>query len=175
MKTRFLGIVFAIGLMLIPALASASPMDGTYIGAGSVVTGFGTMNINNYTAVIGADPSQYAVDYTNAYLPSADDLPLGDLANDGFTVWQSAPSVISFSGTLAEFNGTGTLSFFDLDPIMGYMTAVLSASGISSLFGTFTADATLYKQAATPIPGAIWLLGSGVIGLVGLRRRARRA
>ena len=175
MKTRLLGLVFAIGLMLIPALASASPMDGTYIGAGAVETSFGTMNINNYTAVIGADPSLYAVDYTYAYLPSADDLPLGDLVNDGFTVWQSAPSVISFTGNLDEFNGTGTLSFFDLDPVEGYMTAVLSASGFSTLFGFFEADATLYKQAATPIPGAIWLLGTGIVGLVGVRKKLRKA
>lgn len=27
------------------------------------------------------------------------------------------------------------------------------------------------KPAATPIPGAIWLLGSGIMGLIGLRRR----
>ncbi|QJB55313.1 VPLPA-CTERM sorting domain-containing protein [Pseudodesulfovibrio sp. zrk46] len=28
------------------------------------------------------------------------------------------------------------------------------------------------KTSATPIPGAVWLLGSGLVGLVGLRRRA---
>jgi hypothetical protein len=26
---------------------------------------------------------------------------------------------------------------------------------------------------ATPIPGAVWLLGSGLLGLIGLRRRTR--
>lgn len=30
------------------------------------------------------------------------------------------------------------------------------------------------KVAATPIPGAAWLLGSGILGLVGLRRRSRK-
>lgn len=31
------------------------------------------------------------------------------------------------------------------------------------------------KVAATPIPGAAWLLGSGILGLVGLRRRSKYA
>lgn len=29
------------------------------------------------------------------------------------------------------------------------------------------------ERAATPIPGAVWLLGSGLVGLVGLKRRKR--
>lgn len=32
-------------------------------------------------------------------------------------------------------------------------------------------DFNLRARADTPIPGAVWLLGSGLIGLVGLRRR----
>ena len=33
----------------------------------------------------------------------------------------------------------------------------------------------LTQTGATPIPGAIWLLGSGLIGLVGLQRRKKAA
>jgi len=36
-------------------------------------------------------------------------------------------------------------------------------------------DVTLTSITAIPIPGAVWLLGSGLIGLVGLRKKFRKA
>ena len=46
------------------------------------------------------------------------------------------------------------------------------------LGGTAGADATISFRsidapAATPIPGAVWLLGSGLVGLVGIRRKMK--
>lgn len=40
---------------------------------------------------------------------------------------------------------------------------------------SFETDTRLgrWSAAPTPIPGAVWLLGSGLVGLVGLRRKAR--
>lgn len=176
MKTRLLGFVFAIGLMLIPTLASASIMDGTYVGSGILVTDFGTTYLNNYTAVIGADPQDVEVDYTHAYLPSADLLPFGNLAADGFAVYQTTdPTVVAFESSLAEFTGSGTLSFFNTNSDPLYEYAMLDASGFSSLFGFVEAQATLYNQAATPIPAAIWFLGTGLVGLAGLRGKFRKA
>jgi hypothetical protein len=43
-------------------------------------------------------------------------------------------------------------------------------------FKLYSANLDVYgtdSSAATPIPGAVWLLGSGLVGLVGLRRRMR--
>lgn len=34
-------------------------------------------------------------------------------------------------------------------------------------------EVTITPEATTPIPGAVWLLGSGLMGLVGIRRRQR--
>ena len=31
-----------------------------------------------------------------------------------------------------------------------------------------------FNPNAVPIPGAVWLLGSGLIGLIGIRRRSKR-
>jgi hypothetical protein len=37
---------------------------------------------------------------------------------------------------------------------------------------TFRTDAKVtYSYTATPIPGAVWLLGSGLVGMIGLRRK----
>ncbi len=44
-----------------------------------------------------------------------------------------------------------------------------------ALFGPNAALATSYIFHAVPIPSAIWLLGSGLIGLVGFRRKFRKA
>ena len=61
----------------------------------------------------------------------------------------------------------------DLDPSNGY--------GIGAgMFGVDMASGTLYYNVAAPtavipVPAAVWLLGSGLIGLVGVARRRRSA
>ena len=37
--------------------------------------------------------------------------------------------------------------------------------------GLFTVTATFKTGAPTPIPGAVWLLGSGLLGVMGFKRR----
>lgn len=49
-----------------------------------------------------------------------------------------------------------------------YNVAVLNLTGLTLIDGTYLRQDVLV---ATPIPAALWLLGSGLLGLVGLRRR----
>ncbi|MBI5576029.1 MAG: hypothetical protein HY896_06655 [Deltaproteobacteria bacterium] len=52
------------------------------------------------------------------------------------------------------------------------------ASSFSWLGATFGTGGTFYDKssvAATPIPNAVWLFGSGVVALVGIKRRRRKA
>ena len=42
-----------------------------------------------------------------------------------------------------------------------------------TIFVTDNADGKIYGFSAVPIPGALWLLGSGLIGLAALRKRTR--
>jgi len=42
------------------------------------------------------------------------------------------------------------------------------------LYNVTIYDYTNTAVTPTPIPGAVWLLGSGLLGLVGLKRRMRK-
>jgi hypothetical protein len=46
--------------------------------------------------------------------------------------------------------------------------------GADLLTGDYTSLENEFVGAATPIPGAIWLLGSGIVGLAGIRRRMKK-
>lgn len=47
------------------------------------------------------------------------------------------------------------------------------AAGISDSYGGYL-DSVSMTQTAVPLPAAFWLLGSGVLGLLGIRRRISR-
>jgi len=75
---------------------------------------------------------------------------------------------------MLPFLGTSTLGFtiFGSSQSTTGDTTGNSAQGISSLY---TANVLVaYDYTPVTIPGAFWLLGSGLVGLVGTRRRMRR-
>jgi len=89
-------------------------------------------------------------DYKNAvsvYSPSSN--------QKSWWLWESGP--MSASG---DSNGVMTLSLYFNDKDWGYFNAI--ASGESSAYSPTN---------AVPTPAAIWLLGSGLIGLVGVGRK----
>ena len=75
-------------------------------------------------------------------------------------------------GSLSQYSLAGTLlgygSFAPDGSSFDVTVGTLDATGIRSLL---CEDCTETYVKATPIPGAVWLLGSGLVGLVGLRRR----
>ena len=87
-----------------------------------------------------------------------------------------------FNATISNDSGA---SFTDAGGIDGLMTNLTTLPGFLGLtdfqgvtkltfdllsrYSVVTLDNLTY--APTPIPGAIWLLGSGLVGLVGLRRK----
>lgn len=72
--------------------------------------------------------------------------------------------------TYDEYADSNLLSFFDGDDIAGTWSLAIwdGYSGDTGTLNAFSIDVT-----PVPIPGAIWLLGSGIIGLVGFSRKLR--
>lgn len=60
--------------------------------------------------------------------------------------------------------GTGGIDFFLVDPSQNFMTCAAGGQFDLTLDGDTHMD-------CVPIPAAVWLLGSGVLGLVAFRRR----
>jgi hypothetical protein len=83
-------------------------------------------------------------------------LDLLALQENGFVDYMLNTSI----GPIREYNPTAFNQFVDIPTTSGLLTL----NNIS--YVDFQATAS-----PVPIPGAVWLLGSGLIGLVGLRRK----
>lgn len=57
----------------------------------------------------------------------------------------------------------------------GVVSAYHSTYNGNWYFTQFVTDGSGYDRSPVPIPGAVWLLGSGLIGLAGIRRRFKRS
>ncbi|MGE4291664.1 MAG: VPLPA-CTERM sorting domain-containing protein [Desulfovibrio sp.] len=107
---------------------------------------------------------------------------LGDFGSQTFYLTASEATVANWTGFGTVLNldpavaGSGALwqlvnPFGNLAIYSIVLTAADSFAGAGSTnsdYGFHSMETT-----TTPIPGAVWLLGSGLFGLVGLRRRTR--
>ncbi|MEM9057962.1 MAG: VPLPA-CTERM sorting domain-containing protein [Pseudomonadota bacterium] len=153
------------------ATVSGGDTTGFYLEGifGDIFTGpgvFGSLVSGNLTS------AQNGSDGTPALFAS------GASLGDGLNVWSYTddPSSDFIEGELA-FVGSAT---WDLDPANGVYAALLSGARFGDIyFAADTADdianATLIGQwevAVIPVPAAVWLFGSALVGLGALRRRA---
>lgn len=164
---------FFAGDMTAGGANSAAPAsDGTYtnatfgyLGLGPVplaTTEFNTTNIN------GCLPGACMNNGSSGGLPLVVDLaPNGNQFDqgDGFGVGGSPFQDGPFAGFNANFDVT-TFTFLSQDP-----NASIAANC------TFELDNTCptVTASAVPVPAAVWLFGSGLLGLVGIARRKKAA
>jgi hypothetical protein len=103
--------------------------------------------------------------------PGSTQSPLGQINNYGFGNFNGVSSpvaVITFDPIAAGIADFGIL--FDADVTGG---GWFDGNGAPLDLGTVTLSGTSVSVNIVPIPGSILLLGSGVLGLVGLSRRKR--
>ncbi len=135
------------------------------------VAGGDTVTLDGYTLVF---------DYTGANLTSGIETPpsplsalLGPYNDTGGTVNFTATTF----GTGATLSTDQTLATFTFDGDATLTWNLGSQAFLVTVNGTEFSGADFQLTSANtispvPLPGAVWLLGSGLIGLFGLRRRS---
>lgn len=101
---------------------------------------------------------------TGAYTPFTTGSSVALYCGDGTTGVSLAGSVLAGSVVGGVYTGTGT---------------IVSAGNVGSGWGTF--DGVMYSEVynvtvtgtAVPVPAAVWLFGSGLLGLAGVARRKK--
>ena len=133
----------------------------------------------------GAIPNQQNGFGTLAFLQSG----IQNGANDGMALVDAGANVVQFLSYEGSFTATDgpALGLLSMDIGVAEDTstpvgASLQLMGFGSDYSGFTWSgpdpntfgAVNQGQTFVPIPGAAWLLGSGVIGVLGMRRRYRK-
>lgn len=133
---------FRMELVAAPAANSVGTIYGIYIG----LPGDSGLTVENADMSLEASLRKRSNIYFNYTL----------------TDWTSGEPVQS----TPEFSARGTILEWKVDKdLLGSYFSFMGATSSS----TKIIDTT--SVAATPIPGAVWLLGSGLVGLIALRRR----
>ena len=85
--------------------------------------------------------------------------------------------VVTDIDVINVWNVTGGDTYFSTDPIVGGPTANPDGiRGVGMIDGAFAGfNANFDFVAPVPVPAAVWLFGSGLLGLVGVARRRKAA
>lgn len=176
-KRLLLSAILGVGLLFVAAQAPAYVVqtsgsgyvyatgitDLTIGGLGiyDVVFRYGTPSA--FTFVTAAD-AKTAADAINVALTAYAVNEVADPTTSGsWTTFRyyDVPYALAWTGSYNAVDSTGS-------------SAVWSASEMQYIAGVPFMFAAITPAASVPIPGAVWLLGTGLLGLVALRRRCKK-
>jgi len=143
----------------------------------------GTIAANSYflvqegrgTGLVGTatDPSYNLTGGTLSLSASAGKIALFNSTATGASTTARTPNLVDLVG----FGTTANFSFYAKTADLSLTTAAIRNSFTSTAVGTtdtFLVGAPVLNHVtSTPIPAAAWLLGSGLLGLVGIRRKLK--
>jgi len=147
-------------------------VDGSFgspygLTVGSIITASGVFDNTAMSS------SPYAVNFDQSHSGNTLTITAGSL-----TLNQTQDDFYASGGSpRLEFNSLGGLigfSFNSLPFSSGALAFYVEDPNINSATGSWNAASfTMTPVAAVPVPAAIWLLGSGLLGLAGVARRRK--
>jgi hypothetical protein len=134
---------------------------GSLIDEGLVTTSFG-----DYSGTNGS----YVNFYNFVFNPFTSNTQLWAFSSGGtnYSFSMSTLTIFAQDANSITLKGTGIASIDGFDDTNGDYTLTLNSNGPAF---SFSSSAT----AVVPIPAAVWLFGSGLLGLVGIARRKKIA
>ena len=196
-KSRLLGAMCAclLSITVAPAVASViyqytgNPYTSVQSPYDTSMAVTGTLEL---TTVLGSDLTLTAVtplsfsfsDEVNTTTDATVTLTSSqfEFATDSagnITEWNINISTYDPSATVGQLWSSSILTTNTVSGIKDQAVTQTCASGESYCIVTNTANAVIYDQAGNwsvvPTPGAMWLFGSGLLGLVGIPRRKKEA
>lgn len=179
-KTKIGGSALIAGLLLLLCTGGAQAALVSFTLNGTVDGSFGSpygLNIGDTITASGLfdntaiAPSPYTVYFDQSHSDNtlsitAGSLTLNQTQDDAYTLGGSPRFEFDSLGNLIGVNfnslpfSSGALSFY--------------AEGINFDAVTGVWNATSFSMTPVPVPAAVWLLGSGLVGLVGVAHRRKR-
>ena len=147
-----------------PALGGISPQPATATVQNFSFVGGGMLGLEDFTSIVNGSAVT------------------GDLGTPpGIVTFANTNAVNDYNQAIQFGNGFGfllTLAGLGVTApdISTSQFTVSLFSGVGGTGPLLTNDGTVYQvNTPTPIPAAAWLLGSGLMGLVGFRRKIKKA
>ncbi len=136
------------------------------------------LNFGSFTST-GANPLTIKLSETGFTSgPAGFDMTAGGIITNGnLTIqafWDSGNGLFATTNSILTLGPLSTAGAYNSD-ISGFggNTGPYSLTLVATLTGKSSADADL-SGSPVPIPPAIWLLGSGLFGMIGIRRRFKK-
>jgi hypothetical protein len=136
--------------------------------------------LDGYTAALSMDNIFYYAGNNNGFLGASNSYVSSPATSAtgfaggswGFNFGGVAGWGTGFDNTLTGLNGGMKMTFLAIDPNSQDLAPI--ANTFAGTWSVNAAAGTLnYNVSAVPVPAAVWLFGSGLLGLVGIGRRKK--